>query len=134
MAKEYTVSADNLKKLDAYFQIEQAKVGDGNYVTLTVVQIAEGSNLALATAHRGIKELERRGVLKVIKPPTRRETVQYIYKGNVQRSRQELEDTIISLENEVKQLKEKLTEYEKSFTKVQVINVDETLQITIKRA
>lgn len=131
--KESVVSNENLKKVEAFFQEQAVKLGQGVPMPFKVVDIADGSNVALATAHKAIKELEKRGVLKLIRAASRREAVQYIYKGTIRRSREELEHLVLQLETENKTLKEKLTAYEQGFDTVQVIRVDDSLELIIKR-
>ncbi|KRE70864.1 hypothetical protein [Paenibacillus sp. Soil750] len=134
MAKDYTVNAENLGKVQQFFQLQSEKLGNGIPMSFTVVQIAEDSNVALATAHKALKELANRGVISVIKGQSRREAIQYIYRGSSpQKSLQELEAMVNQLENENKILREKLTEFEKEYGNVQVITVDESLQIVVKR-
>ncbi|MFX3637068.1 MAG: winged helix-turn-helix transcriptional regulator [Candidatus Pristimantibacillus sp.] len=129
MVHKYAVSTENLTKLESFFK--KRSDGQGVPMTITVVEIAEGSGLALATAHRGIKELERRGIIKVIKAASRRETIQYIYVGSSPIVGQEA--LISQLQSENKRLRERLAEYEKGFDSIKIVDVDDSLQIIVKR-
>jgi predicted transcriptional regulator len=95
-----TVSKENLFKVQNYIKAQTEK-NNGAKFSATVVEIAEGSNVALATAHRAIKELTNRGVIDVIKPSSRRFPITYIYNESVKDA--ELHE--ISLESQIEDLK-----------------------------
>jgi predicted transcriptional regulator len=77
------ISKENLRKVENYF-VESIKTTGSNRLEATVVEIAEGAGVALATAHKAIKELDNRGVLSVIKPASRRFPITYIYRGDIE--------------------------------------------------
>lgn len=78
-----TVSKENLKKVENFF-VETIKSTGNKRVEATVLEIAEGAGVALATAHKAIKELDGRGTLTVIKPSSRRFPITYIYRGDLE--------------------------------------------------
>lgn len=98
-----TVSKENLFKVQNFIKTQTEKLGGGKF-SATVIEIAEGSHVALATAHRAIKELTSRGIIDVIKPSSRRFPITYIYNENIKDS--ELHQ--ISLESQIDQLKKEL--------------------------
>lgn len=77
-----TVSKENLRKVENFF-VDKIKSEGTNRIEATVLEIAEGSGVALATAHKAIKDLDGRGVLTVIKPSSRRFPITYIYRGDI---------------------------------------------------
>lgn len=77
------VSKENIKKVENYF-VEQIKSLGNKRIEATVVEIADGAGVALATAHKAIKELDQRGVITIIKPSSRRFPITYIYRGDVE--------------------------------------------------
>lgn len=77
-----TVSKENLRKVENFF-VDKIKSEGTNRIEATVLEIAEGSGVALATAHKAIKDLDGRGVLSVIKPSSRRFPITYIYRGDI---------------------------------------------------
>jgi predicted RNase H-like nuclease (RuvC/YqgF family) len=77
------VSRENLKKVENFF-VEMIKSTGSKRIEATVIEIAEGAKVALATAHKAIKELDGRGVLSVIKPASRRFPITYIYRGDIE--------------------------------------------------
>ncbi|RPK20001.1 MULTISPECIES: hypothetical protein [Paenibacillus] len=79
----YHVSEENMLKVEAFFVQKVREVGT-NQFEATVVEIAEGSGVALATAHRAIKELKKQNVIDIIKPTSRRFAITYIYKRDIQ--------------------------------------------------
>ncbi len=74
----YQVSEENVAKVEAFF-VRRVKETGTNHIEATVVEIAEGSEVALATAHKAIKELTKQQVISVIKPKSRRFAITYIY-------------------------------------------------------
>jgi predicted transcriptional regulator len=105
----YQVSDENLQKVEAYF-VKRTKETGSN-------RIAEGSGVALATAHKAIKTLVKEKIITMIKPKSRRFPINYIYtkdiadydavkteqeqieylKGLVQQYREELEEMRVKL-------------------------------------
>jgi len=77
-----TVSKDNLRKVENFF-VDMIKSTGNKRVEATVLEIADGSGVALATAHKAIKDLEGRGILNIIKPSSRRFPITYIYRGDI---------------------------------------------------
>ncbi|HLI45958.1 MAG TPA: hypothetical protein VKU94_02055 [Geobacterales bacterium] len=78
-----TVSNENLRKVENFF-VNTIKATGNKRVEATVHEIAEGAGVALATAHKAIKELDGRGLLSIIKPSSRRFPITYIYTGDIQ--------------------------------------------------
>lgn len=110
------VSKENLRKVESYF-IDQVKTNGSNRTEATVVDIADGSGVALATAHKALKELDQRGVLTIIKPSSRRFPITYIYTGDIEgfevaQSTEEqieyLKDLVQERDEEIALLKEQL--------------------------
>ncbi|WP_160036912.1 hypothetical protein [Paenibacillus sp. An7] len=79
----YHVSEENLNKVESFF-VRRVKETGSDHIEATVVEIAEGSEVALATAHKAIKELTEQKVLSVIKPKSRRFAITYIYKRDIE--------------------------------------------------
>lgn len=77
------VSKENLLKVEGFF-VEQAKITGTNRTEATVNDISVGAGVALATAHKALKELSARGVLTVIKPSSRRIPITYIYQKDIE--------------------------------------------------
>jgi hypothetical protein len=77
------VSKENLRKVENYF-VESTRATGSKRLEATVIEIAEGAGVALATAHKAIKELDSRGVLSVIKPASRRFPITYVYRGDIE--------------------------------------------------
>jgi ribosomal protein S25 len=104
-----TVSKDNLRKVERYF-VEKVKSSGLKRTEATVVEIAEGSGVALATAHKALKDLEQRGVLTVIKPSSRRFPIQYIYNTSIEgfEVAEGKDEQIEFLKQRVAELEEKL--------------------------
>lgn len=100
------VSKENLKKVQNYF-VDQIKSIGRKRIEATVVEIADGSGVALATAHKAIKELDQRGVISVIKPSSRRFPITYIYQGDIEGF-----EVAQSLEEQVEYLKQRVFELE----------------------
>lgn len=114
-----TVSKENLRKVENFF-VDKIKADGTNRIEATVLEIAEGSGVALATAHKAIKDLDGRGVLTVIKPSSRRFPITYIYRGDIQgfevaqskeeqiaylqKLNEEQKETILALEKRVREL------------------------------
>jgi predicted transcriptional regulator len=109
------VSKENLRKVENYF-VEQIKSLGNSRIEATVVEIAEGAGVALATAHKAIKELDQRGVLTVIKPSSRRFPITYIYRGDIQEFEvaQSKDEQIDFLTKRVAELEEQLAGLKKS--------------------
>jgi DNA-binding MarR family transcriptional regulator len=77
------VSKENLRKVERFF-VESTKAHGTNRTEATVIEIADGSGVALATAHKALKELDQRGLLTIIKPSSRRFPITYIYTGDIE--------------------------------------------------
>lgn len=126
-----TVSKENLRKVEDFF-IRTIKESGENKVEATVVDIADNSNVALATAHKAIKELSQRGVLNIIKPSSRRFPITYVYNGDlselqVSRTKDEqialLKNVIDEKNTEISALKQRLDKLEKMLEKKFLQNV-----------
>lgn len=79
----YHVSEENLAKVEAFF-VQRVKETGTNHIEATVVEIADGSGVALATAHKAIKELKKNNTIDIIKPTSRRFAITYIYKRDIE--------------------------------------------------
>lgn len=77
------VSKENLRKVENFF-VETIKATGNKRIEATVIEIAQGAGVALATAHKAIKELDGRGTLSVIKPASRRFPITYVYRGDIE--------------------------------------------------
>lgn len=134
MEKTSSISSDSLSKVEKMFKEKSAQL-NGAIITMTVAEVAEQSGVALATAHKAIKELVRHGIVNIIRPSSRRESVQYIYKGREgkEKTKQELESYIRELENEIAVLKKRLEQYEGEFTTIKTVDIDSDIQVIIKR-
>lgn len=111
---EYRVSDQNRKKVEEYF-VKKAKELGTKRIEATVIDIAEGANVALATAHRALKEMAKEKVIKVIKPKSRRFPIQYVYNREIEEFEKEqkeldqiqyLQNLVSSLSEENKMLKQ----------------------------
>jgi DNA-binding MarR family transcriptional regulator len=103
------VSKENLRKVENYF-VEQVRSLGNKRIEATVVEIADGSGVALATAHKAIKELDQRGRITVIKPSSRRFPITYVYRGDIQgfEVAQNKDEQIEFLKNRIAELEEQL--------------------------
>ena len=97
-----TISKEKLRLLQKYF-IDKVRNGESRTFEETVQNIADGSGLALATAHKGIKELVNRGVLAVRKSKSRRFPCVYTYTGELDEVKE-----FIDKDAQIKYLHEKL--------------------------
>lgn len=97
-----SISKEKLKQLQNFF-IDRVKKSQSRTIEETVQNIAEGSGLALATAHKGIKELENRGVLSVKKTKSRRFPCVYTYTGDL-----DVNKKFVDKDEEIRYLQEKL--------------------------
>jgi ribosomal protein S25 len=82
MATVHQVSEENLNKVEKFF-VSRIKEEGTKRIKATVMDIAEGSEVALATAHKAIKELEKTKVLEIVKPSSRRFPIVYVYKKDI---------------------------------------------------
>ena len=110
-----TISKENRIKLQNYF-IDQVISSGSRKVQDTVANIAKESELALATTHRGIAELVRRGVLTVQRSDSRRFPNIYTYTGELDETKnfvdkdaeiEYLRKKVKNLQREVKSLRER---------------------------
>lgn len=79
----YQVSDENMAKVEAYF-VKRVKEGGSKRFEATVNQVADGSGVALATAHKAIKQLAEQKKINMIKPNSRRFPISYIYLDDVE--------------------------------------------------
>lgn len=107
----YQVSEENLKRVEAFF-VEQVKNGGNNRFEATVVEIAEGSGVALATAHKAIKQLAEEKKITIVKPSSRRFPISYIYNANIEAYNKKIdkEEQIEYLQKLVIDLKSEISE------------------------
>lgn len=132
LKQQFAISNESLQKVEMFFKSETID-SINEPVIATVLDIAQGSGVALATAHKAIKELEKRGVLKIIKPQSRREPIQYIYSERREKSKEELEALVKEYESTIKELKKKLSFYESDLDSIKVITVDDNLELIVKQ-
>ena len=113
------ISKEKMRALQKYF-IKTVKNGQSRTFEATIQNIADGSGIALATAHRGIKELEERGILKVSKTKSRRFPCVYMYNGDLEEFKEfvdkdaqirHLQQTIESQRKEISRLKQMVKKY-----------------------
>lgn len=123
------VSKENLKKVESYF-IEKCKSTGNKRIEATVVEIADGSGVALATAHKAIKELDGRGILSVLKPSSRRFPIVYIYRGDMKEFQisESKDEQIVYLQNLVSERDERILELEKRVRELENITNKTVLQ------
>lgn len=107
------VSKDNLRKVEEFF-VEQARQKGTNIVQATVAEIADGSGVALATAHKALKELKKLELLNWKEPKSRRFPIEYKYIGSIEGFQQNInkDDQIRNLQNLVKELQDQIIELE----------------------
>lgn len=122
------VSKENLAKVEYYF-VSKAKELGTNRITATVKEIADGSMVALATAHKAIRELDQRGVLDIINPPSRRFPITYIYKGDIENfeQKQTLEDQNEYLRMIISQKDDEINELKRNILNLQRLAEDNVL-------
>lgn len=132
MKQQFSVSDESLQKVEKFFKSESTRNSEET-ITGTIQQIANQSGVALATAHKAIKELEKRGILNIIRPKSRREPIQYIYAEKQDRSKEELEFLVKEYEATIKELKKRLAFYETKSDNITVINVDDNLELIVKQ-
>lgn len=107
----YNVSEENMRKVEDFF-IGRMKQDRTNRIDATVAQIAEGSGVSLATAHKALTKLKDKGILEVkTTSKTRRFPLTYYYHGEkeVIEERDQLESLqklVAELREEIEQLKE----------------------------
>jgi hypothetical protein len=116
----YQVSDENIQKVEAYF-VKRIKEVGSTRLEATVVDIADGSGVALATAHKAIKQLAESKRITVIKPNSRRFPITYVYNGNVEGfvKKQSAEEQIEYLQGLVQSLQSKLTTVTKERNELQ---------------
>jgi predicted transcriptional regulator len=110
----HQVSDENLSKVESFF-VQKAKETGSKKIEATVVEIAEGADVALATAHKAIQQLEKDKIIEVIKPKSRRFPITYIYKRDIEgfeaeQSQQWQLDYLLKM---VKQQKEEIADLQK---------------------
>lgn len=117
------VSKENLRKVESYF-VNSIKASGSKRLDATVVEIAEGAGVALATAHKAIKELDSRGILSVLKPSSRRFPITYIYRGDIEGfdAKQTTEDQIKYLQNLLAERDEQLAILQKRVNELELIS------------
>jgi predicted transcriptional regulator len=99
------VSNEYLRKVEMFFA-ENVKEQGTNRIQATVQEVADGSSVALATAHKALKELSNRGIIDMVKPSSRRFPITYIYNGDT-----EFEIEEENLKGQVEHLIAQLDEY-----------------------
>jgi predicted transcriptional regulator len=109
----YQVSDENLAKVENYF-VNRVKDGGSKRFEATVIDIADGSGVALATAHKAIKQLAEAKIISIIKPNSRRFPISYTYLGDIEGFEQNIKDQsqIEYLQHLVAQLQEQVNQLE----------------------
>lgn len=107
----YQVSEENMQKVEAYF-VEKVKNGGSNRFEATVVDIADGAGVALATAHKAIKQLAEERKITIHKPSSRRFPIAYVYNNSIEgfEKKADKEDQIEYLQKLVRDLKKEVAE------------------------
>lgn len=116
----YQVSDENFQKVENFF-VQKIKETGVNRVEAKVVEIAEGSGVALATAHNAIKQMVAKRILTVIKPSSRRFPITYIYNSDVTdfEAAQSKEEQLLYLQNRVRVLTEQLERSEAKYRELE---------------
>jgi DNA-binding MarR family transcriptional regulator len=111
----YQVSDENLLKVEDFF-VRKVKETGSKSLEATVVDIADGSGVALATAHKAIKELSKKKIIDIIRPQSRRFAITYVYHGDIQGFNDKKEDNfqLDYLKDLVQQMKEEIAELNKN--------------------
>lgn len=106
----YRVSNENYAKVEKFF-VEHALRTGSRDIEATVAQIAEGSNVALATAHKAIKLLEADKKLRVNRPSSRRFAITYTYLGDIEgfSEKQTLQEQVAYLQSVISTLQAELS-------------------------
>jgi hypothetical protein len=109
----YQVSDENMKKMQMYF-VKKIKETGTNRIEATVVEIADGAEVALATAHKALKQMAKENKLTIIKPSSRRFPITYVYNEDIQgfEETQNKDEQIEYLQNLVAELNEKVARLE----------------------
>lgn len=123
------VSKDNLRKVENFF-VDTVKSTGNKRIEATVIEIAEGANVALATAHKAIKELDGRGVLSIIKPASRRFPITYVYRGDIEgyEISQNKDEQIVYLQNLNAEKDKIILELQKRVRELEKITAKNVLQ------
>ena len=115
---QYQVSEENLNKVESFF-VRRVKETGSNRIEATIIDIAEGSDVALATAHKAIKELALNKYVQIIKPSSRRFPITYVYTRSIEgfdveeNSKDQivyLKDLVFAQKKEIEILKKELQE------------------------
>lgn len=110
------VSNEYLRKVETYFAENAQELGT-NRIQATVQEVADGAGVALATAHKALKELNNRGIIDMIKPSSRRFPITYIYNGDTECTIEEND-----LRGQVDHLLEQLESYKEMVAELQKEN------------
>ena len=110
------VSNEYLRKVETYFAENTQELGT-NRIQATVQEVADGAGVALATAHKALKELNNRGTIDMIKPSSRRFPITYVYNGDTESTIEEND-----LRSQVDHLLEQLDSYKEMVAELQKEN------------
>lgn len=129
------VSKENLRKVENYF-VENTLSTGSKRVEATVIEIAQGAGVALATAHKAIKELDSRGILSVLKPSSRRFPISYIYRGDIEgfEVKQTLEEQNKYLQSLLAERDEQLLEMQRRIRELENITLNNTNKNVLQNA
>jgi|GraSoiStandDraft_51_1057287.scaffolds.fasta_scaffold19690_2 predicted transcriptional regulator len=129
------VSKENLRKVENFF-VEHTLSTGSKRLEATVIEIAQGAGVALATAHKAIKELDSRGILSVLKPSSRRFPIAYIYRGDIEgfEVKQTLEEQNKYLQSLLAERDEQLLEMQKRIRELENIVLNNTNKNVLQNA
>jgi predicted transcriptional regulator len=129
------VSKENLRKVENYF-VENTLSTGSKRVEATVIEIAQGAGVALATAHKAIKELDSRGILSVLKPSSRRFPISYIYRGDIEgfEVKQTLEEQNKYLQSLLAERDEQILEMQRRIRELENITLNNTNRNVLQNA
>lgn len=105
-----------VEKVERYL-IKQVRERGSRQFSVRVGDIAFGSDVALATAHKVLKLLENKGIIKIIRGDTRRVPNQYQYLADI-----DFEETKFNQAAEVRKLKSQVDELIDQITKLRSEN------------
>ncbi|AIQ37636.1 hypothetical protein R50345_25225 [Paenibacillus sp. FSL R5-0345] len=102
----YQPSQENIDKVLNYFVTKVKAIGSRRF-SEKISNVAKNADVALATAHRVITQLESEKMITVIRQKTRRIPTEYIYNGDINGYLigKDKDEQITYLQNLVQQLK-----------------------------
>lgn len=106
-----SVSDESLKKVESFI-VKTVKERGNVIFDMTTVDMADGSGVALVTAIKAAERLQEINKLEIIKHPSRRVPITYVYKGIIEEfeGEQMKDDQITNLIQLVQTLKQEIEE------------------------